>query len=99
MVERGKDAIRSLEVLDDIVDDQNVVGGANPRHSRVNPLNGHGSHWSFPFGGALLPGTVDPFARPASRLLAHRYRHTLPMIPALWSGAALRLSPPPPGTA
>src|SRR5256886_6352289 len=85
VVECDKNTVRSLEALAEAVDDQNGGGGPDFRRSRVNSLNRHGGHWSFPFGAAPWPGTVDPFARPASRLLAHRYPHTLPMMPALCS--------------
>jgi hypothetical protein len=47
VVDRSENAVRRLEALDDVVDDQNGIRGRGLRGRRVDPFKGHRSHCSL----------------------------------------------------
>ena len=88
VIDRGEDAVRSFETLDNILDDQNGISGREFRLTCVNALRVHGSHFlSALHAHALhaLHGRGRPIARPDNhgRCLQRRIRAALSLIPHL----------------
>src|SRR6188472_1637608 len=66
VVDRGEHSIRRLKPLDDVIDNQDRLGGSGMRRTRVNAFkrHSHASHQSFPSRPSILRGAVDPSAWP-----------------------------------
>src|SRR5262249_60254325 len=54
VIDRGENAVRSLEALDNVIDDQNGIAGRDLRRTRIDPREWHGTHLSAPFGPSML---------------------------------------------
>ena len=88
VIDRGEDAVRSFETLDNILDDQNGISGREFRLTCVNALRVHGSHFLSALHAHAfhaLHGRGRPIARPDNRgrCLQRRIRAALSLIPHL----------------